>query len=234
MAPLPLLLSHRATVRSRRRTALRRGVAVGLGVASVVVPLLATGPVAGAAAAAPDDTPTDEAAAPTTSVVERTVDATMVVVGDMQELHELLLATYRWDERSLRVASLQQRLGVTADGWYSHQTRQAHLAALAWTALPTAGVPAVPVDLGPDAAAWAALRECESGGDYAIVNRTGTYRGAYQFDRPTWDDVARRHHPHLVGVDPAAASPADQDAMARSLYSMRGARPWPVCGRHLG
>ncbi len=32
---------------------------------------------------------------------------------------------------------------------------------------------------------------------------------------------------------PAAASPADQDAMALALYSERGARPWPHCGRHL-
>ena len=86
---------------------------------------------------------------------------------------------------------------------------------------------------GPSAEQWAALRECESGGDYSITNPSGKYRGAYQFDRRTWNSVAERHAPHLVGVDPAAASPSDQDAMAYALHSERGARPWPHCGRHL-
>jgi len=95
---------------------------------------------------------------------------------------------------------------------------------------------AAPVEVappGPSADQWAALRECEAGGDYSITNRSGKYRGAYQFDRSTWNSVAERHAPALVGVDPAAASPADQDAMALALYTERGARPWPHCGRHL-
>jgi hypothetical protein len=80
---------------------------------------------------------------------------------------------------------------------------------------------------------WAALRRCESGGNYGAVSANGTYRGAYQFSRSTWNSVASRSHPHLVGVDPAAAAPADQDAMALALYRSSGARPWPHCGRHL-
>ncbi|HYN34174.1 MAG TPA: transglycosylase family protein [Ilumatobacteraceae bacterium] len=86
---------------------------------------------------------------------------------------------------------------------------------------------------GTSADQWAALRNCESGGDYSITNPSGKYRGAYQFDRSTWNSVAERHSPVLVGVDPAAASPADQDAMAFALFAERGARPWPHCGRHL-
>ncbi len=80
---------------------------------------------------------------------------------------------------------------------------------------------------------WAALRNCESSGNYAAVSASGTYRGAYQFARSTWDSVARSNHPHLVGVDPASASPADQDAMALALYRSSGSSPWPSCGRHL-
>lgn len=80
---------------------------------------------------------------------------------------------------------------------------------------------------------WAALRRCESGGNYGAVSSTGKYRGAYQFSRQTWDATARRSHPHLVGVDPAAASPGDQDAMAQALYRAAGAGQWPHCGRHL-
>jgi hypothetical protein len=85
----------------------------------------------------------------------------------------------------------------------------------------------------PSEARWEALRRCESSGNYSIVSRTGRYRGAYQFSVETWNWVAQRHHPHLVGVDPARAAPGDQDAMARSLYAMNGSAPWPECGRHL-
>jgi len=80
---------------------------------------------------------------------------------------------------------------------------------------------------------WAALRNCESSGNYSAVSASGRYRGAYQFARSTWDSVARSSYPHLVGVDPAAASPADQDAMALALYRSSGSSPWPHCGRHL-
>lgn len=92
-------------------------------------------------------------------------------------------------------------------------------------------VPALPPGPSPDE--WEALRQCESNGNYAITNPSGKYRGAYQFDRTTWDSVASRRATRLVGVDPAAAAPADQDYMALALYSERGASPWPHCGRHL-
>jgi resuscitation-promoting factor RpfB len=65
------------------------------------------------------------------------------------------------------------------------------------------------------------------------VSSGGRFRGAYQFNQATWDLVARQHFPHLVGVDPAAASPADQDSVALALYRERGASPWPRCGSAL-
>jgi hypothetical protein len=86
---------------------------------------------------------------------------------------------------------------------------------------------------GGGAPGLAGLRNCESGGNYGAVNPSGTYRGAYQFSRSTWNSVASKSFPHLVGVDPAAAAPADQDAMAQALYASSGSSPWPVCGRHL-
>lgn len=73
---------------------------------------------------------------------------------------------------------------------------------------------------------WAALRQCEAGGNYAAVSPSGQYRGAYQFDLITWRGVGG------VG-DPAAAPPAEQDYRAQLLYNQRGAQPWPVCGRYL-
>jgi len=99
--------------------------------------------------------------------------------------------------------------------------------------VPTDTVPAPVFPPGPSFSQWEALRQCESNGIYAITNPSGKYRGAYQFDRSTWNSVAERYAPNLVGVDPAAASPADQDGMAFALYTERGASPWPHCGRHL-
>ncbi len=84
---------------------------------------------------------------------------------------------------------------------------------------------------GPTPAQLATLRQCEATGSYTTWSSSGRYRGAYQFDRTTWNDLARRTHPHLVGVDPAAATPEQQDAMARALHAERGWDPWPVCGR---
>jgi hypothetical protein len=78
-----------------------------------------------------------------------------------------------------------------------------------------------------------ALRACESGGDYGAVSAGGSFRGAYQFNRMTWDAVASRWNAGLVGVDPAAASPTDQDAMARALQAEAGSTPWPHCGAYL-
>ena len=77
------------------------------------------------------------------------------------------------------------------------------------------------------------LRMCESTDNYHALSPTGLYRGGYQFDFRTWNDVASRHFPWLVGVDPAAAEPYWQDAMARALFSERGRQPWPVCGRRI-
>ena len=69
----------------------------------------------------------------------------------------------------------------------------------------------------------AAIRACESSGNYGAVSRDGAYRGAYQFDRPTWQSVGG-------SGDPAAASAAEQDARADQLWSQRGSNPWPNCG----
>lgn len=83
------------------------------------------------------------------------------------------------------------------------------------------------------AEAWEQLRQCESSGRYNATSPSGKFRGAYQFSVATWDWVAGVHHPWLVGVDPAAAAPAEQDAQAYALYHMRGAGQWPECGRFL-
>jgi hypothetical protein len=69
--------------------------------------------------------------------------------------------------------------------------------------------------------------ESDSSGGYHAVSAGGVYRGAYQFTRSTWDNTARRAGRFdLVGVDPAAAAPADQDFLALQLHLWAGAAPW--------
>lgn len=76
------------------------------------------------------------------------------------------------------------------------------------------------------AAAFAALRQCESGGNYANKNNP-LYRGAYQFSYQTWANNGGYY-------DPADAPPALQDAAALALYERRGWQPWPACSSKLG
>ena len=95
--------------------------------------------------------------------------------------------------------------------------------------------PAIPPDVDgfPTPEQWEALRFCESSGNYRAVSRDGRYYGAYQFWPDTWDFVAGRNYPRLVGILPSAATTHDQDRMAYRLWEERGDQPWPVCGRHL-
>jgi hypothetical protein len=68
-----------------------------------------------------------------------------------------------------------------------------------------------------------AIAQCESGGNPAAVDPSGTYRGKYQFDLQTWASVGG-------SGDPAAAPEAEQDRRAAMLYARAGSSPWPVCG----
>jgi soluble lytic murein transglycosylase-like protein len=74
----------------------------------------------------------------------------------------------------------------------------------------------------------ACVRQRESGGNYGIYNAGGSgAAGAYQFMPGTWNSIAASSgRGDLVGIDPAQASPADQDAMAQALYAQQGAGPW--------
>jgi uncharacterized protein YabE (DUF348 family) len=76
----------------------------------------------------------------------------------------------------------------------------------------------------PDGLNWAALRKCESGGNYQ--SRNAPFYGAYQFMISTWASVGG-------SGNPADASPAEQDYRAQLLYKRSGRAPWPYCGRFL-
>lgn len=68
-----------------------------------------------------------------------------------------------------------------------------------------------------------AIAACESGGDPETNTGNGFY-GKYQFDLETWASVGGS------GL-PSAASEAEQDRRAATLYARAGATPWPVCGQ---
>ena len=79
---------------------------------------------------------------------------------------------------------------------------------------------------GADGLNWAALAECESGGNPRAVNPSGTYRGLYQFSIQTWRGVGG-------AGDPIDASSGEQTYRAKLLYQRSGAGQWPECGRRL-
>lgn len=69
-------------------------------------------------------------------------------------------------------------------------------------------------------------------GNPAYTNGIGTskkYRGRYQFDQTSWDNVAKQNwgRPDLKGVDIATASAADQDDMAWRYFLHSKYGPWP-------
>ncbi len=72
------------------------------------------------------------------------------------------------------------------------------------------------------------IKQRESGGDYGVYNSQGSgAAGAYQFMPGTWNSLAGSiGRSDLVGVSPAAASPADQDMMAAALLQQQGLAPW--------
>ena len=71
------------------------------------------------------------------------------------------------------------------------------------------------------------IRHRESRGQYDVVNGSSGAAGAYQFMPGTWNtNAASAGRTDLVGVNPADASPADQDAMAQHLLATQGLGPW--------
>jgi len=86
------------------------------------------------------------------------------------------------------------------------------------------GTKALPTNVS--ALNWAALAQCESGGDPRAVDPSGTYYGLYQFSVSTWESLGGS------GL-PSNASASEQTTRAELLYQRSGAGQWPVCGHNL-
>jgi uncharacterized protein YabE (DUF348 family) len=78
---------------------------------------------------------------------------------------------------------------------------------------------------GVDSLNWAALAQCESGGNPRAVNAAGYY-GLYQFSLSTWRAMGGSGNP----IDNSAA---EQTYRAKILYQRAGAGQWPHCGPRL-
>src|SRR4051794_19104076 len=78
----------------------------------------------------------------------------------------------------------------------------------------------------PTPEAFAALRKCESGGNYAINTGNGYY-GAYQFSMSTWRSLG-------YSGRPSDATPEVQDQAAAQLQARSGWGQWPACSRAAG
>ncbi len=74
---------------------------------------------------------------------------------------------------------------------------------------------------------WAALAQCESGGNPGIVSSNGLYYGLYQFSLGTWQAMGGS------GL-PSNASAAEQTQRAQALQARSGWGQWPACSRKLG
>ena len=203
----------------------------------------------------PTAEPTVEPTAETTPepTVETTTESTRASVGEVLQIDAAWMYVSSSDGLFVRSEPAGQISAVLTDSSQVHITGnvtqtgdrlwvELDVPESGWVALSflTTDEPAPPPQVTtsvpgepPTVDDWVALRDCESGGRYDVVDPSGLYHGAYQFLPSTWDGLARRFWPELVGLLPSQASPPDQDKMAAKLFELEGARPWPTCGRHL-
>ena len=117
-------------------------------------------------------------------------------------------------------------LAELAHAAQEEQLSQAYQAAGAAQRAQQQQAPAIATGAPAAGGVWAALRQCESGGNYAEDSGNGYY-GAYQFSVGTWQSLG-------YGGLPSSAPPAVQDAAARALQARSGWGQWPVCSQKLG
>jgi hypothetical protein len=155
---------------------------------------------------------------------------------------EAVLSGYGWGESSERVADLQVKLGVAADGQYGSSTREAHLAAVAFLgvgsvpdapALQVASPSVAPNYDSGDGSRWDQLAQCEAGGNWATNTGNG-FGGGLQFmhqrSYSTWLSYGGGEFaPH-----PWEASREQQIVIAERVLAGSGWKAWPGCSRKFG
>ena len=203
-SPVPWRRSLRAAQQRRLKLALRRR-RVFRGRAGVLL-AVALSSVAAGGALAQDSTPSaSSSSGASASDTLRAVQQKLGVTADGVNGPRTRAAVRRF----------QRRNGLTVDGVVGPKT----LAALGISA---EAAPSGTSSSGDATATLQRIAQCESGGDPTAVSADGTYRGKYQFDRSTWQQLGG-------SGDPAAAPESEQDQRALALYRQRGTAPWPNC-----
>lgn len=77
---------------------------------------------------------------------------------------------------------------------------------------------------------WDAVAQCESGGNWSINTGNGYY-GGLQMNMQFWHSYSQDLSPRPERPD--LATREQQIHAAENAYSVRGATPWPHCGRYL-
>lgn len=95
------------------------------------------------------------------------------------------------------------------------------------TAIGTKAKPTAAAQGSAPAGVWAALAQCESGGNPSAVSANGMYYGLYQFSIATWQSVGGS------GL-PSEASVAEQTQRAQILQARSGWGQWPACSAKIG
>ena len=190
----------------------------------IVVPLCVVALVAGVAVAAPGEEQVSDAkldklhaVRPTAASPAPTAHADDAALNDAVRF----VQGVQLDEAVAFVKSVQLA-EVTA---YVESVQGQEIAAFVEAATVSRSAPRVSSSGGD---ALSCIKWRESRGDYTVHNSHGSgASGAYQFMPGTWNSIAASSgRADLVGLDPAAAAPADQDAMAAALYAQQGSAPW--------
>jgi septal ring factor EnvC (AmiA/AmiB activator) len=175
-------------------------------------------------------------------VTVRELKAKQQALRDARERQEQSLSDLQAQGRALDAKLAQAQARASAAATADTQRRQAEAAITAaastTTTTTTTAPPSTPTappgysgtpGTSPhhDDPFLTCVRARESGGNYAAVNPSGPYLGAYQFFQATWNGAAAHAgRMDLVGVPANVASPYDQDEIAWTLYQWQGAGPW--------
>ncbi|MEU1377393.1 FG-GAP-like repeat-containing protein [Streptomyces triculaminicus] len=100
------------------------------------------------------------------------------------------------------------------------------ISALAPAALLTSAPPASAASL----AMWERIAQCESTGDWTVINPEGPYYGGLQIMKPTWDAYNGREFAEY----PHKASKKEQITVAERILRGSGASQWGNCARREG
>lgn len=128
--------------------------------------------------------------------------------------------------------SVQPVAAKIAVGTKKKETQPAPAPAPSAAPAPAAATPApaaAPGGAAPSGGTWAALAQCESGGDWHINTGNG-YSGGLQFSVSSWLGAGGGQYAPIA----AGATPDQQIAVAEKLRANGGWGHWPACAAKLG